>query len=169
MDHTENRLWSFYTNAADALIRGGALTLPDSGEGDLSARSAERRAFRAGFDDTVTANVLYRFARELREGDFVLLHRGRGQSVDVCRVTGEYAYDGAHRRSIRWIKRLLPDDISTGAQREITYASASPLFEVKHYAAEFFADLGLCILPAPQNCTAAERFAARWSMRRMSA
>ena len=169
MDHTENRLWSFYTNDAPALLRGGAITLPDGGEGDLSARSAERDAFRAGFDNTVTANVLYRFAHEVRCGDFVLLHSGRGKSVDVCRVTGEYAYDGAHRRAVRWVRRLLPEDISTGAQREITYASASPLFEVKRYAAEFFADLGLCILPAPQNCTAAERFAARWSMRRMSA
>ena len=169
MEHTENRLWSFYTNDADALLRDGAITLPDGGEGDLSARSAERRAFRAGFDDTVTANVLYRFAHELREGDFVLLRRGRGRSVEVCRVTGAYAYDGAHRRGIRWIKRLLPEDISTGAQREITYASASPLFEVKHYAAEFFADLGLRVLPAPQNSTAAERFVLRWSMRRKSA
>ena len=169
MNHTENRLWSFYTNDADALVHDGALTLADGGEGDLSVRSAERDLFRAGFCDTVTANVLYRFAHELRHGDFVLLHRGRGKSVDVCRVTGEYAYDGAHRRSIRWVRRLLPEDISTGAQREITYASASPLFEVKHYAAEFFADLGLRVLPAPQNSTAAERFAARWSMRRKSA
>ena len=50
--------------------------------------------------------------------------------------------------------------------REISYASASPLFEVKRYDGEFFDDLGLRVLPAPQGGTAAERFAARWSGRR---
>ena len=105
--------------------------------------------------------VLYRFAREMREGDFVLLHQGRGKGVNVCRVTGEYDYDGAHRRPIRYVQRLLPGDISAGAQQEITYASASVLFEVRRYAPEFLGDMGE--VEVPEDGTAAERFAVRWA------
>ena len=167
MHYTENRLWSFYTNEEAALLGGGEIMLRDRGEGDLSLLPAERGAFRARFDDTVTANVLYRFAHELHIGDYVLLRTTHGAPVELGRVSGGYAYAaGEHRRSVRWLRRLQSDEISSGAMREITYASASPLFEVKRYANEFFARLGLSIQSAPQGSTAAERFAARWSIRR---
>lgn len=160
MHHT--RVWSLFTNNAPDMLHGGALTLTDRGEDDLRLLEAERQAFRAHFGSVPEGNMLYRFAHELREGDFVLLHQGRGKCMDVCRVTGEYDYDGAHRRPIRWVQRLLPEDISAGAQREITYASASVLFEVRHYAPEFLGDMD----DVPEDGTAAERFAVRWARHR---
>ena len=160
MHHTRD--WSLFTNNASDMLRDGALTLTDRGEGDLRLLGGERQAFRAQFDNVPEGNMLYRFAREMQEGDFVLLHQGRGKGVDVCRVTGEYDYDGAHRRPIRYVQRLLPGDISAGAQREITYASASVLFEVRRYAPEFLGDMGE--VEVPEDGTAAERFAARWAL-----
>lgn len=171
MHHTEPRVWSFYTADDTQFLNGSFIAFDDSRKtGDLLRLPAERGAFRAGFDDTVTASVFYRFAREVRVGDYVLLRTKHGAPVELGRVTGEYIYaNGAHRRSVRWLRRLRFDEISSGAMRELSYASASPLFEVKHYAFEFFSNLGISALPAPQNGTAAERFAARWSTRRMSA
>ena len=168
MNRLEPRLWSFYTPDDALFLRDNYIALDDRfAFGDLSSFPAERDAFRACFDGTVTANVLYRFVHELQIGDCVLLRTEHGAPVELGRVTGDYAYvGGEHRRSVRWLKRLLFDDISSGAMRELSYASASPLFEVKRYANEFFAMLGLCVPPAPQGGTAAERFAARWSAKR---
>lgn len=164
---TEPRLWSFYTDDPSPMLSGGYIALDRPDVGDLSELAGERDAFRARFGDVVEANLLYRFAREISEGDYVLLRSGHGKSVDIGRVGGGYACEsGEHRRKVRWIKRLTPDDISGGALREITYASASPLFEVRHYAAEFFAALGLCLRPVPVGGTPAERFVERWSYRR---
>ena len=163
---TEPKLWSFYTNDPAPMLSGGCIALARPDAFDLSTLCATRDAFRASVNDVVEANLLYRFAHEVREGDFVLLRSGHGRPVDIGRVTGDYAFDGGeHRRKVRWIKRMTPDDISGGAMREITYASASPLFEVRRHAAEFLAALGLNPRPVPVGASHAERFAERWGYR----
>ena len=48
MHHT--RVWSLFTNNASDMLRDGALTLTDRGEGDLRLLGGERQAFRAQFD-----------------------------------------------------------------------------------------------------------------------
>ena len=108
MNHTEPKLWSLHTSDVARLLRDGCIAFDDRfAAGDLTRLPAGRDAFRARFDDTVTANVLYRFARELRVGDCVLLRTEHGAPVELVRVVGEYAYvDGEHRRSARRIKRF---------------------------------------------------------------
>ena len=167
MNNTGPRLWSFYAGDAASMLSGGYIALARPDTGDLAALPRERDEFRTCFPDIVEANLLYRFAHELREGDCVLLRTGHGNPVDIGRVSGPYAFTGGeHRRSVRWLRRMPPADISSGALREITYASASQLFEVRRYTAEFLEALGLCQPPVPVNGTPAERFAARWSLRR---
>lgn len=157
MNNTERRLWSFCASDDAEFLKGGFIAIDRRGVGDLSAFPAERDAFRAqyeslcggeGFGKTVEQNALYRLVRELSVGDYVLLRTAHDQPVEIGQVTGAYRFMGEgepypHRRSVRWIRRLSPEDISGGARREISYASASPLFPVTHYDDEFFARLGM--------------------------
>ena len=167
MNHIPEKVWSFYTTEAAELLNRGRLSIQDLGEGDLRLLSQNRREFRRGFSDVVEGNVLYRFAREMREGDLVLLRSNRGRGAELCRVTEDYTYqNGEHIRAIRFLRHLTPEEISDGAQREITYSSASPLFEVRHYAGEFFGDLGMNEADVPVDGTSAQRFAVRWALHR---
>lgn len=157
MNDIKRRLWSFCASDDAEFLKGGFIAVDRRDLGDLSVFPAEREAFRAqyetlcggeGFGKTVEQNALYRFVREMSVGDYVLLRTAHDQPVELGRVTGAYAFAGEdepypHRRSVRWLRRLSPEDISSGALREISYASASPLFPVTHYAGEFFARLGM--------------------------
>lgn len=159
MNSTENRLWSMYTADSSFFLNENVIAVDRRGLGDLSRFPADREAFRVqyesirrwneGFGKTVEQNLLYNFAFEMRVGDYVLLRTAHDLPVELGQVTGEYQYRGdgdgyPHRRTVQWLKCMQPEDISTGALREISYSSASPLFLVRHYDGEFLAALGVC-------------------------
>jgi len=152
----EITLWSFYTEDAPRLLSGGMLALPEQGVGALTD-DAGKDALRARYDAahpdepagarTVAVNLLYRFAHEVRTGDFVLMRSRHEEGAYLGEIAGEYVYRAeeprAHRRSVRWLRHLELRDMSPGAAREISYASASPLFAVHAYADEFLAPHGV--------------------------
>lgn len=159
MNSTEKRLWSLYAEDSSFFLSENVIAVDRRGFGDLSLFPEDRDAFREkyesasrwneGFGKTIEQNLLYNFAFELRVGDYVLLRTAHDKPVELGCVTGEYQYNGdagkyPHRRGVQWLKSMRPDEISTGALREISYSSASPLFLVRHYDGEFLAALGVC-------------------------
>ena len=61
-----------------------------------------------GEDQKNTAQILWDFSREMRQGDWVIVKRGTGCVLGIGRVRGDYVFsDGirhGHRRSVEWIK-----------------------------------------------------------------
>lgn len=115
--------------------------------GDLPAsRGAFKEAFSRGAgvkpaSIPIQAGQLYRFVHEMRIGDRVIYPRKCDRTLHWGEVVGPYVYesegggDFAHRRSVRWLKRLSRDEFTQGALYELGATLA--LFEVKSYSAEF--------------------------------
>lgn len=188
MNRTENRLWSLYTEDSSFFLNENVIAVDRRGLGDLTRFPSDRDAFRVqyesvcrwneGFGKTVEQNLLYNFAYELVIGDYVLLRTAHDKPVELGRVTGEYYYHGdngeyPHRRSVQWLKCMQPEEISTGAMREISYSSASPLFLVRHYDSEFLAALGVCEAvprePAPRIERSADHALCEYVLGELSA
>lgn len=120
--------------------------------GDLSLVEADREAFktayRIAYNDAKPgalrngAGQLFRFAVEMKIGDYVVFPCRGDRTVYIGEITGEYFYVGdkeiyPNRRSVRWIKKLPRTAFSQGALYEI--GSAMSLFTIKNYADEFWA------------------------------
>ena len=61
---------------------------------------------------SIHVGQMWRFVREIREGDLVILPRKRTSQIAIVRVTGPYRYTqgstGVHTRSVEWLKPEIP-------------------------------------------------------------
>lgn len=87
------------------------------------------------------AGQLFRFAQEIKPGDWVVYPSKADRMVYLGEVTGAYRYDPKtdfgypNVRSVKWLKSLPRTHFSQGALYEI--GSAMSLFQVRNYADEF--------------------------------
>ncbi|PKR54050.1 restriction endonuclease [Thalassospira marina] len=123
--------------------------------GDLSTLPADREAFkqrfREAYDDAkagaipVQAGVLYRFAYEMQQGDYVIYPSKIDRMVHIGQITSDYQYlpnapyDCPNRREVKWLAHVPRTDFSQSALHEI--GSALTLFTVTSHAEEFMAAL----------------------------
>ncbi len=168
MTSTEPNLWGIHagkTGDADSLfLKKHCVALGWARMGDLSAIKADRDAFKAkvlaSYPEAKpgaipnNAGQLFRFAHEMKQGDFVIYSSKRDRLVHMGRVEGGYEYDPKtepgypHLRNVEWLKAVPRTHFSQGALYEI--GSAMSLFAVKNYADEYRAAMeGKAAAPAP--------------------
>lgn len=95
----------------------------------------------------VQAGQIYRFVREMKEGDIVVYPSKHDRMINIGRFTGKTDYvDGdadeyPNRRGVAWLKHCPRSDFSQSALNEI--GSALTLFRVKAHAGEFLSKIGV--------------------------
>lgn len=121
--------------------------------GDLSQIAPNREAFKTRYAERIvgakpaaipgSAGQLFRFAHEMKVGDFVAFPAKRTKTVHIGTVVGDYKYDPnssvgyPNQRSVRWLRELPRTSFSQGALYEI--GSALSLFTIRTYVDEFIA------------------------------
>lgn len=89
------------------------------------------------------AGMLYRFVREIKNGDIIILplKLKKPKEVWIGKVLAEYKYNPEvifpHIRKVEWVKKCPRTKFSQGALYEI--GAAMTFFQVKNYADEFLA------------------------------
>ncbi len=122
------------------------LTSIGSDKDAMKAAVAERYPAAKPGAIPIWAGILLRFAFEMKPGDLVVYPHKADSTVNVGRVTGEYAWDGTapgdrHRRTVQWLRTGVPRALLTkSAGYEI--GSAVTLFKVKNHSGEFEALIG---------------------------
>jgi restriction system protein len=87
------------------------------------------------------ASQLYRFATEMKKGDWMVYRSPIDRQLYVGRIAGDYRFDPTtsdeypNIRPVRWQKTLPLTAVSQGALHEL--GSALTLFQLKNYGAEF--------------------------------
>lgn len=156
---TENdvTIWGIHagrTGDADTLFlkkKCVALGWPEMG--DLGMLPSTRDAFKQKAGEVYqdwkpghiinSASQLYRFVREIKEGDIVLYPSKRDRQIHIGHIRGPYKYNPSvdtaypNQREVSWTKFVPRTYFTQGALYEI--GSALSLFQVSRYADEFLA------------------------------
>lgn len=164
----EPTLWGIHAGKngdADTLfIKKNRIALGWIKIGDLSTLAPTREAFKdavaAKYPEFKTGRIpgnagqLFRFAHEMKPGDFVVYPSKRDRRVHLGKITGAYVHDPKtepsypNTRAVQWLRDMPRTHFSQGALYEI--GSALSLFTVKNYADEFRAVIeGKANAPAP--------------------
>jgi restriction system protein len=127
--------------------------------GDLSQyadRDALKHALAQRYPDKkagsrpVDAGTLYRFTRDVREGDIVVYPSKHDRMVNIGRFVGAYGHfptdpdEYPNHRSVKWLGHFPRNDFSQSALNEI--GSFISLFSIREHRNEFLAKVGV-VLP----------------------
>lgn len=130
------------------------IVLESQGLGDLTKIAPKREAFYRAYrstkkDETRTAvagigGKFFRFAHEMKIGDFVIYPALKTREVWCGRIMSDYRYDRGnreypHQRDVRWIAKIHKGELSQAAQYEL--GAARTLFKFKKNIAELCAKL----------------------------
>jgi restriction system protein len=110
-----------------------AIGWPEMGDiSDLKKREQFKQRYREVYPDhspgrvTVNAGQVYRFAREIHEGDYVLTYIKASREVLIGLVAGPYDYrvdpfldHYPHVRQVQWLKKASRDDFSAPARNSM--------------------------------------------------
>jgi len=123
--------------------------------GDLSDIPADRDAFKSAVANSysgtkpgaipVVAGVLFRFANEMKRGDFIIYPSKADRSVNIGTIASDYIFDVSadpdypNRRLVKWLKSFPRAVFSQSALHEI--GSAITLFQVRNNSEEFLSAL----------------------------
>ena len=118
--------------------------------GDLSGlqtRAEFKERYRDVYPDhskhrrAVNAGQLYRFVREVEEGDYVLTYIKASRELLIGRISGSYAYRPGmldegydHTRPVTWEDRISRDAFSTAARNSM--GSSLTVFSLSEYIEE---------------------------------
>lgn len=131
--------------------------------GQYSDREALKIALTRHYPDKkagsrpVDAGTLYRFTREIHEGDLVVYPSKHDRMVNIGRFVGDYSYiatdpdEYPNHRGLTWLGHFPRSDFSQSALNEI--GSFITLFSVREHRNEFLAKVG--VLPIETKLPAA--------------
>lgn len=151
----ETTLWGIHagsTGDADTLFRSkNVVAVGWPAMGDLAAIKPDREAFKAKVAEAYpekkagaipnNAGQLFRFAHEMKIGDFVAYPSKQDRKIHLGRVDGPYRYDPVSEpaypnvRPVKWITAVPRTHFSQGALYEI--GSAMSLFQIRNFADEY--------------------------------
>ena len=141
--------------------------------GDLSKIGKTREAFKAAYqevwpDDSkmtvaVQAGQVYRFACEVKVGDYVVFPSKVDRMINIGVVEGDYFFAPnvsrfGQQRKVKWLKHLPRTAFSQGALYEV--GSAMSFFLLKNYADEYLQALDKGFKPAAAMAETDETVAA---------
>jgi len=158
---------------ADKVWQENAVAIGWNAMGDLSGlttREQFKAEYRQAYPDhsegrvPVNAGQVYRFVREIAQGDYVLSYIKESREVLIGLVDGPYAYrldawggEGyPHTRRVRWLKRVSRDSFSAPARNSM--GSALTVFSIDEHVAEIQAKVASDVQPVRQDDEAAPPF-----------
>lgn len=166
-----NAVWGLHMgeHVSSAPIDEGYVGIGWQAMGDLMQypdRDALKRALAVHYPDKkpgavpVDAGTLYRFTREIREGDYVIYPSKHDRMVNVGRFVGQYHFklndaDGyPNHRKVEWLGHFPRSTFTQSALNEI--GSFITLFSVREHASEFLERIGVAAAVTPAVMASAE-------------
>lgn len=146
----EVRVWGIHTQDEHLFLKNRVVAIGWKAMGDLTAIEQSRDAFKSRYSSVfpdakkgsiaTSAGMLYRFAHEVENNDYVVYPSKSDRRINIGTVVGDYVYNPeadryVHQRKVKWLKHLPRTSFTQGALYEI--GSAMTLFSVKNYADEF--------------------------------
>ncbi|MBE5825244.1 MAG: restriction endonuclease [Butyrivibrio sp.] len=158
MDSSEKKIWGIHTKDENLFLNDNVIAIGWAELGDLSKIAPDRESFRAkmteAFPDASKQSIanmtgqVFRFACEVKVGDYVIFPSRNDRMINIGTVEGEYFYvpeakdmpgEYVNRKKVKWIKRIPRTMFTQGALYEA--GSAMSLFTIKNYAEEYLAAL----------------------------
>lgn len=149
MTTQEKKVWGIHTDD-DALFKNEhVIAIGWRKMGDLKSLPDNRYAFKSKYAEVFPeatkqsiancAGMLYRFAKEVEIGDFIVYPSRNDRMINLGVIEGQYVFNDqakyCHQRKVKWLKHLPRTVFSQGALYEI--GSAMTFFAVRNYADEY--------------------------------
>lgn len=157
----EKRVWGIHTMDDALFLNKNVIAIGWRDFGDCTKVEPTREAFKEQLAKAypnikkgaipTSAGMLYRFACEVKVGDYVVFPSKIDRKINLGEVTSEYMYDAnageyVQQRKVKWLKHLPRTAFSQGALYEV--GSAMSFFTIKNYADEFLGALDKGFKPA---------------------
>lgn len=129
----EVRVWGIHMRADALFLQDSVIAIGWREMGDLRNVGGDRGAFKERYAEaypnakrnnvSVSAGILFRFAREAQVGDYVVFPSKNDRKINIGVIEGDYTYEPSapeyvHRRKVRWLKHLPRTSFSQGALHE---------------------------------------------------
>jgi restriction system protein len=150
-------IWGLHHSGGLPLVEDGLIAIGWTDAGELTALANDRDAFKDRLRERFpskseawvanAAGQLLRFRHVMAIGDLVVYPRKSDRTVNVGRLTGDYAYDASNserypnRRTVEWLRSGLPRDQFTQACL-YEFGSALSVFTITTHANEVLAAIG---------------------------
>lgn len=157
----EPRLWGIHTTDDLLFLSKNVIALGWDEFGDCSRLEPSREAYKNHYLQVYPrakkgsvgtgAGMLYRFACEMKVGDYVVLPSKADRKINIGIVESEFIYEPqclpyVQQRHVRWLKHLPRTAFSQGALYEV--GCALSFFSIRNYADEFLHALAKNFRPA---------------------
>ena len=173
MANEEKRIWGIHTTDDSLFLNNNVIAIGWKEFGDCSKLEPTREAFKAHYVKAypdgkkgavaTSAGMLYRFALEVKIGDYVVFPSKSDRKINIGVVESDFYYEPdapmyVQQRKVKWLKHLPRTAFSQGALYEL--GSALSFFMLKNYADEYIQALDKGFKPAAAMAEADETVAA---------
>lgn len=150
----EKRIWGIHTLDDALFLNKNVIAIGWKDFGDCSKLASTREAYKEHYAEVypdakkgsvaTSAGMLYRFACEMKIGDYVVFPSKTDRKINLGIVESDFIYaaDAAEyvqQRRVKWMKHLPRTAFSQGALYEV--GSALTFFAIKNYADEYLSAL----------------------------
>ena len=173
MANEEKKVWGIHTMDDNLFLSKNVIAIGWKEFGDCSKLEPTREAYKAHFVKSypngkkgavaTSAGMLYRFALEMKVGDFVVFPSKSDRKINIGVVESAFSYEAdaalyVQQRKVKWLKHLPRTAFSQGALYEL--GSALSFFMLKNYADEYLRALDKGFKPAAAMAEPDETVAA---------
>ena len=150
MANEEKKVWGIHTMDDNLFLNKNVIAIGWKEFGDCSKLEPTREAYKNHFIETypngkkgaiaTSAGMLYRFALEMKIGDYVVFPSKSDRKINIGVVESDFIYEPSaalyvQQRKVKWLKHLPRTAFSQGALYEL--GSALSFFMLKNYADEY--------------------------------
>lgn len=173
MANEEKRIWGIHTTDDSLFLNNNVIAIGWKEFGDCSKLEPTREAFKVHYTEAypdgkkgavaTSAGMLYRFALEVKVGDYVVFPSKFDRKINIGIVESDFYYEPnapmyVQQRKVKWLKHLPRTAFSQGALYEL--GSALSFFMLKNYADEYVQALDKGFKPNAAMVEADETVAA---------
>lgn len=153
---TNVKVWGIHARDDMLFLNNNIIAIGWEEMGDISTIAPSRDAYKERYIEVypdakkgsvaTSAGMLYRFAHEVQEGDYIVFPSKIDRKINIGIIESQYFYDDSadsynNRRKVKWLKHLPRTAFSQGALYEV--GSALSFFQVKNYADEYLKALDI--------------------------
>ena len=168
MANEEKKIWGIHTTDDSLFLHNDVIAIGWQDFGDCGKLEPSREAYKSHYIDTypdskkgaiaTSAGMLYRFAVEVKIGDYVVFPSKTDRKINIGVVESDFIYNSeaapyVQQRKVKWLKHLPRTAFSQGALYEV--GSALSFFLLKNYADEYMQALDKGFKPSSDETVAA--------------
>lgn len=173
MANEEKRIWGIHTMDDSLFLHNNVIAIGWKEFGDCKMLEPTREAYKAHYIKcypdskkgaiATSAGMLYRFAVEMKIGDYVVFPSKLDRKINIGVVESDFIYEPTatlyvQQRKVKWLKHLPRTAFSQGALYEV--GSALSFFLLKNYADEYLRALDKGFKPTDAMAESDETIAA---------